>query len=270
MADILFFMKSGWKNIWTHKNILLWSGLTLFPLIFYFYQPSTSWGVFDLALSLFLLATHLIIIMISLIGVPYLAYCYITGQGATMQETLSAIRKFFWRAIGCSCLGLTLFLPIVFFVIISSIDGQTGRFEIPSRIFLWSLPLSAISAFWDFVLFGFFANDWGIRKSLQNAWFLFKANFNTLAVLGITITLLYGSYSALSGTITVLLQSNFEIDALSQLNYLNPATTLAGNLTFSTIYGIGNVLLIPFRASIFASAYTKYSDSASIPLTRAA
>jgi hypothetical protein len=121
-----------------------------------------------------------------------------------------------------------------------------------------SLPLSIFSCLWDFSIFGFFENDWGIRQSIANAWSLFTSHFRVLALLGILILILFRICFAVSGMVTVLLQSGFDMASLSNLNYIDPSTTLGENGLFMFINGVNQIIFTTFSTSVFVLAYLKY------------
>lgn len=261
MADILLFAGNGWTSIWKHKIIFLFSALSLSNLLAFLHQLPIEAGLFDLVFPVALLLVNLSTTVIYVIGVPYLALCHANGRTATIQETLSAVKKLFWQAIGCSCLGLVILLSFIFSAMVFSTDEQTEMLEVPNRILLLSLVFSVFGALWDFALFGFFTNDWSLQESLKNAWSLFKSRFGVLVTLGISVAVIYGICSALSGIITLLIQSGFDPASLRQLNFINPTATLGTNWLFASINGIGNVILSPWRASTFALAFVHYSQN---------
>jgi hypothetical protein len=192
--------------------------------------------------------------------VPYLAYCFLIGNSATIQETMSAVKKFSGRVIGCSCLGFLALSPLLFWALAVSINSSTRTLELSNKTILVFLPLSIFIALLQFTIVSFFENDWGIRQSLDKAWSLFKSHFGVLAILGLILTIIFRVYSAMSGTLTVLIQSGFDITSISNLNIFNPFTSLNKNLLFIFINGIGQTIFTPLSASVFISAYLKYSD----------
>ena len=261
MADMFLFVKYGWENIWKHKTIWLFSALPLFSLVFYLFQITKESSLFELMLRLVLILVSAILYLINFIGVPYLVFCFSIGKPVTIQETLFAVRKFSGRVIGCSCLGFILIFPLISWIFASSINNSTNTYSVSKNSILFMLPLSLFSAIWDFSLFGFFANNWGIRKSVNNAWDLFKSHFRVLAALGIGAAVILVIYSAASGILTVLIQSSFDITSIGQLNYINPSATLGRNALFALINGIGQAVFYSLSSSVFAFAYLKYSKS---------
>ncbi len=114
---------------------------------------------------------------------------------------------------------------------------------------------------WIFALCGFFARDFGIRQSLKDAWDLFTSHFGVLAILGMIMGLLTWLCSAIAGTLTLLIQSGFDITSLSKLNYFNPSALLSKNVLFVLIDGVGQVILIVFSSCVFVLAYLKYNGT---------
>jgi hypothetical protein len=259
MTDMILFMRHGWKSIWKQKAIWLFSLLPILNQLFNVFQVKRPTDLFSSLVSLIASFISIILFYVSYIGVPYLTYCFLIGEPATIQETLSAVKKFAGRVIGCSCLGFLVLSPLFFWAIAVSINSSTRTLEFSNKTLLVFLPFSIFTALWQFTVVAFFENDWGIRQSLDKAWNLFKSHFGVLAILGLILTIIFRMYSALSGTLAVLIQSGFDITSVSNLNMLNPSASLSKNLLFGLIDGIGQAILTPLSASIFISAYLKYS-----------
>jgi len=261
MRDMFLFIRHGWKSIWKQKAIWLFSAVAVFNQLYNTIQVTRPT---DLPSSLISLTASLILMIlfyVSYIGVPYLAYRFLIGKPATIQETLSAVKKISGRVLGCSFLGFLVVSPFLFWALVVSINSSTRSIELSNTTLLAFLPLSIFYALWQFTLVGFFENDWGIRQSLGRAWGLFKNYFGVLAVIGLLLTITFRAYSALSGTLTVLIQSGFDLSSVSTINLLNPSASLGTNLLFVLINGIGQIVFIPLSASIFISAYLKYNDA---------
>ena len=260
MADVFLFMQHGWKSIWKQKTIWLFSALPILSQIFNVFQASREASLLLRFISLIIDFVVIILSFLSIIGVPYLAYCYLIGKSPTIQETLSAINKFFGRVIGCSCLGFLALSPLFFWVLATSINTSTHTLELSNKtIFVFSL-LWIFSALSQFTFAAFFENDWGIRQSLDKAWNLFKSHFGVLALLGLILAIIFRTYSAISGILTVLIQSGSETISIGNLNVFNPSASLNRNLLFILISGACQTIFTPWSASIFISAYLKYSD----------
>ncbi len=260
MADVLLFLRHGWKNIWKNNIIWLFSFLYFLGQFSYFFQVKKEMGLF---LSFIFLAANilfLILFFVSDIGIPYLAYCFLIGKSATIQETLFAVRKFFGRVLGCSCLGLLALSPLLFWILAVSINSSTHTLQFSNKTILPFLLISIFAALPQFTMVAIFENDWGILKSLEKAWNLFTSHFGVLAILGLILTITIKLYSAASGILTVLIQSGFDIPSISKLNLFNPSISLKHNALYLLINGIGLTIFTPLSASIFISAYLKYSD----------
>jgi hypothetical protein len=259
MTDVFLFLRQGWNNIWQQNTIWLFGAL---PILFQLFPASQFKPVQDLSevfLPLVALLILIILFLLNIIGVPYLAYCFSIGKPASVQETVSAVRKFSARVIGCSCLGFLILSPCLFLILGISMDNTTQPPHISNKATLIFLPLSIFSALLDFSFFGFFANDSGIRKSLKDAWTLFTAHFGVLAILGIILVIIFRIFSAAAGISTLLIQSGFDTTSLSKLDYLNPSMALSRNILFVLISGLGQTIFSVFSASVFALAYLKYS-----------
>lgn len=260
MADVFLFMQHGWKSIWKQKAIWLFSALPILNQLFNIFQVGRDAEMLLRFISLIIDFVFIILSFISIIGVPYLAYRFLIGDSATIQETLSAVKKFSGRVIGCSCLGVLALSPIFFLVLATSTDSSTRTPEISNKINLVFLPLSIFAALWQFTFIAFFENDWGIRQSLDKAWSLFKGHFSVLAILGLILAIIFKVFSTISGILTVLIQSGFDVASINNFNIFNPFASLNKNLLFILINGIGQIIFTPLSASIYVSAYLKYSD----------
>jgi len=259
MADVFLFLRQGWSNIWKQNTIWLFGALPILDQLFRAFQIEPGRDLSGLLLSLVEILISIILAWVSLIGVPYLAYCFSIGRSSTVQETLFAIRKFSARVIGCSCLGFLILSPCLFLALAISMDNSTQPPHISNQFTLMLFPLSIFSAMVDFSFFGFFANDSGIRKNLKDAWTLFTARFSVLATLGITMVIIFRIFSIAAGISTLLIQSGFDITSLSELDYINPSMSLSKNILFVIINGLGQTIFNVFGASVFALAYLKYS-----------
>jgi len=260
MADVFLFIRHGWKNIWKQKTIWLFSMLPILNQLFNTFRAERTTDFLPSFIFLMASFVFIILIYISFIGVPYLAYCFLIGKSATIQETLSAAEKFSGRVIGCSCLGIIAFSPVFLLALAVSTNNSTHALQLSNKTILILLPFSIFAAVPQFTIVSFFENDWGIRQSLDKAWHLFKSNFGALSILGLILVITFRAYSAMSITLTVLIQSGFDITSISNLNMFIPSTSLSKNLLFVLINGIGQTIFTPLSASIFISAYLKYSD----------
>ena len=252
MADIFLFMQHGWKNIWKQNTIWVFSILPFLNQLFIAFQtkPASNlpWSILLLVGSFI----SLILLFVSYTGVPYIEYNFSIGKSVTIQETLSATRRFSGKILGCSCLGILILSPWIILAFATSIKN-------PTKLTLLLQPLSLVSAVWYFSMFGFFANDWGIRQTLKHAWLIFTAHFNVLATLGIIMTIILKICSVASGILTVLIQSGFNATSLNTLNYINPSISLSKNVLFVLLNGIGQTIFTIFSVSVFALAYLKYT-----------
>ncbi len=259
MADIFIFIQQGWKNIWKQNVIWLFSALTLSNLLPRVAPNMRASNLLLSFLSLTEAIISLILFYVGYIGVSYPAYCFSIGKSVTIRETLFAIKKFYGRVIGCSCLILLIFSPFLCLAAVI-IKKSTDPAPILNNVILATLAFSSFSAIWEFTMFGFFANDLGIRQSLCEAWALFTNHFGVLAILGVVLPLIFRIYYAASGILTVTIQSGFDVTSLSKLNYIIPSTSLSNNILFLLISTIGTIIFSPFSASVFTLAYLKYSE----------
>jgi hypothetical protein len=260
MTDVILFIRHGWKSIWQQKTIWLFSAITILNQLYGIIRFKRPTDLLSSLVSITIGWFFIFLYYVSYIGVPYLAYNFLVGKAVTVQETLSAVKKFSARVIGCSCLSLLALSPLLFWVLSVSINSSTHKLEVSNKTILALLPLSIFAALLEFTIVGFFERDWGIRQSLANAWRLFTNHFGVLAIIGLLLAIISRVYSALAGTLTVLIQSGFDVASMSTFNALNSSTSLSNNLLFVLINGIGQIVLVPLSASIFITAYLKYNN----------
>src|SRR4030095_13419969 len=106
MADVFLFIRHGWENIWKQKTVWLFSALVILNQLFNVFQTKRPTELFPSLIFLVTSCFLLILYYVGYIGVRYLVYCSLIGEPATIQETLFAVRKFFGRVLGCSCIVL--------------------------------------------------------------------------------------------------------------------------------------------------------------------
>lgn len=260
MAQAILFFQQGWKNAWKQKTIWLFSALPLINQFLTAYPNKKNLSFIQVSLFLFEALVFVILYIASFIGVPYLAYSFITNQPTTIQKTFTAIRSLFARTLGCSCLGLLALLPLLFIVFSISINTSTQLISIPDKMFLSFLPLSIFSAFWQFILFGFVANDHDIYRSIKEAWSIFRSHFGTLALIGISMEVIIWIVSIISGVVTVLVQSRFDATTLNQIDYINPGTLLSHTKLYVLLIGVCYTIERVVETFVYASAYIAYRD----------
>ena len=258
MNEVSFFLKQGWNNIWNMRTVWLFSALPLvsdFFSVFVNRQDETLSGAWNsLAGSLI----FLILLMVNAIGLPYSVYRFSTGRPAAVSETFAAVQKFAGRALGCGCIVLLILLPGLYLALVFSRSTSLQPFQSSIQLLFVLLFFSLFGALVEFPLFEFFAKDVGIRQSLRESWRLFTAHVYPLVALGFILTLASRIISAAAGLLTVVIQSGFDAEVLRTLNYLNPWVSMAGNLLFTFLHGIGQMINSTWSVSAFALAYLKY------------
>lgn len=260
MADVFLFIRHGWKSVWKQKTIWLFSSLSIPSLFSNVIQFERDANLPLQCISFLLSPIFIILSFSSIIGVPYLAYRFLIGNAATIQDTLAAVKKFSGRVIGCSCLGFLPLIPIFLWVVATTKDSSMHILEISNKMNLVLLPVAIFASLGHFTFIAFFENDWGIRQSLEKAWSLFKSHFSILVTLGVILTIIYRAFSTISGILTILIQSGFDIASINNFNIFNPFASLSNNLLFVCINGIGQIIFTALSASIYVSAYLKYSN----------
>lgn len=259
MTDVSLFLRQGWKHIWKQNNIFLFSSLLVFTNFMYFFTRGSQANPF---LLIFIPIVGLVFSFANTIGVPFLAYRFLIGNPAGIRETLAATREFSARALGCSCLVLLITSPILFIAIfISRTTSSTPAEWINSYGVILGIFLLPFGSLLDFCLFGYFRNNDGITQSLKKAWSLLVNHFWTLAILSVILSVLFRVSSLLAAILTMLLQSNFDLLSLREINFLNPNRLLTDNLLYLFLSGVGSIILMPFSSLVYGSAYLKYTDA---------
>ena len=258
MNEVFFFLKQGWNNIWKMRTVWLFSAL---PFISDFYRVFVDGQEASLSGAVNSLAAIMIAVILLVVGavaVPYLVYSFYIGNPVTIGETFSAVGQFGVRVILSGSLALLIFAPCFVLALGFSLDTSTQPPQLLNRFFVLLLPLSLLSAMLCFPMFEFFRKDSRIWQSIREAWKLFTSHFWVLATLGIVTTLVSRVFTLVSGLLTFLLQSGFDVAALRSVNYANPYAFLSGNLLFLFIDGAGQMIYTVWSVSIFALAYLKY------------
>ncbi len=264
MAEVLSFIKRGWQNLWSRPAIFFFSGLTALTGLLSLVAPGRSYA--NLLTALFWLAagtSALVLYGVGYLGVSYLAYCHAGGEATSISETLAAVKKFYVRFVGCSCLGLLGFspflCPLVGMYASNPARGPEMTARISGQAVALGLALSIFSLLVPYTLAGFFASDSGIWPSLRSAWSLFIRHFWVLAVLGLILFLMYRAYLTGTGLLAGVAQSLFSGGSLPQINYIDPYLSLSGNLLFRLLTLMGGVVYSAFSVSVMMLTYRKYA-----------
>jgi hypothetical protein len=128
-------------------------------------------------------------------------------------------------------------------------------------VYLAALPLSIFTAWFYFLFAEIIINGFGIRKSLKNATSVFVAHFGAMALQGIIIWGTGQIISIILGMTAMLIQSNFNVTALSTLNYVHPSASFSHNNLYRFVDMLWTIIWIAFATSSFMCAYVKYSDA---------
>jgi hypothetical protein len=258
VSTVAQFLQHGWKNIWKQDTIFFFSALPLLDQLFQLFLTetyvSTSFPWVEQVRGL--LSTF--VLFISVVGVSYTAFCSSMDQSVSISEVLVAIRKFAGRIVGCSCLVFLLLSPLAYLVLAFSRNESTQPSPTSNNFALLWILFSLFAAIADFTMFGFFSNDWGLRKSLKQAWVLFTAHFGVLAALGILLAVVFRMSGILLGALSVLIQSGFDMTALGKIHLVDPLISSNSNLLFVVLNGVAQIVLSPFQSSTFAVAYRDY------------
>ena len=151
------------------------------------------------------------------------------------------------------CLGM-------FFILFTKKLPQFS--ELPLIIFIVSILSSFFIAPRYFIFSEIIVSDFGIGKSMENAWNLFIDNFVVLAAIGFILSSIFHIANVTIGALIILFQHNFDFSALSKFSFFMPQLSLLDN----KLYNLHNFLVLAvfgtvwntFSRSIFMLAYLKY------------
>jgi hypothetical protein len=259
MSDVISFIKQGWRNIWKQKYIWIFSLLpVLFEPVFRILQ-SDGRNLSDFLFTPIIYGLYGILLVISIIGVPYQAYKYSIHQSATIQETLNAVKKFWRRIISCSCLLILLILPFFYLFFFVSLKNSNPTQAANSVNFILT-PFSVFNSLFSFFTFTIFEKDLGFRKSVKIAWDLFISHFGPMVILGILFFLIFRVSLSLSGIITGLIQSGFNNMFWNTFDIVNPSNNFGSNYLFLFLSSISQIIFTAFQSSVFVLAYQKYKE----------
>lgn len=259
MSDIFLFMKHGWKNLWKLNIIWFFSFLSIVNNFTNFISINQE---YSLSTQFIFLTFRFLLIIPSFIGsvaVPYLAYRFLINESTTIQQALQAVKKFSVRIIGSGFLFFLILSPLYCFAIANTMANSNIKpIQLSDQTLLAFFPLAIFSSMWDFTRLGFFAHDLNIKQSISSAWNILKSHFFVLGILGVIRAIILYMASAIAGIITLLIQSDFDFTVISELSLLNPYASLYNNLLFLIINSFLFILLNPYTAFVFTSAYLKY------------
>jgi hypothetical protein len=262
-AEITSFLQRGWENLWKNKVLWLFSSLGLISSILNLVVPNQR--NVDLESALLNLVVSLVTIYFTVLGftgVSFVAYHTAVGNLVNFGDALQASRKLFLRVVAFSLLAIVVLAPCACALVFAFSPRESPNIENLSKIFfLTSFPFSIFSAMWYFPITETIANRSKFGKCLRTAWTVFTANFVNLAIIGLLLTGAFYLINIVIGIVMMLVQSGFDISALSKLNFFNPQLSFFDNRIYSLIFDIPGAVLRAYYASIFTVAYLEYSSA---------
>jgi hypothetical protein len=109
MAEIIWFLRQGWKMTWKQNLVWLFSAFSLAISLIHLIQIKSGSNPSLVLLNLAGILLSVVLAVLNFIGVPYLVYCFAMDRPATFGDAFSAVGKFFGRVLGCSLLGALTF-----------------------------------------------------------------------------------------------------------------------------------------------------------------
>jgi hypothetical protein len=256
MSKIFSDLVSVWKEkpVWLFFALSLASGLSNIPPI-----QKNAWWLWGIPTLL-----GMIFYLIGSIGVTYIAYCVFIGKPVIFLEIFQVIRKSFRRVIAVFLGAVVLFIPCVCSIPFSLKQPlQPSYISQHLSLVLW--PYYLFIAILYFSVAEIVINDSGIRKSVKNAWYLFISHLRDVALMGIIAMAIGQLANILIGMVAVLTQSNFELKALSTIDYINPALSMSDNIFYHSATTVSSAVLSICITTIFVFAYLKYVGMMATP-----
>ncbi len=255
MDDIQFFLKYGWKSIWKQKTIWFFSSLLLLNQILQFFQIKAQNNPTPSLLASGISFLSIFTNWFAYVGIPYSAYSFFISEPTTVREVVQAVKKFTGRLIGCSCLSLVFFFPVMAL----AMQGVSQGDKTADKILLVFLPFSIFSALWYFVANSFFSHDWGISKALKEVWSMYWSHFLPLAILGSALVIVMRLAYIIAAGAVVLLQGALDLSVFYNISFWNPHAALVDVFSYQLVSGLLSAFSTTLIASIFTLAYLKYS-----------
>jgi len=262
MSDISLFLQHGWENIWKEKLIWLFGGLLLLEPLVQFIPVQNSTGLTFSFLRLVKSSISLLLTTSSYTGVIYIAYCAANGKSADIKTTINAIRKFFWFIVLSFVTILFFLAPFFCLALFLSIRQTVQPVDLAHNSYIFTIPLSIISALHFFLITEIITSEALIWESLKVSWSVFKSRFFQLSTIGVILgTASYALNVAVGVTIT-LIQHSFDFTSLSKFDFISPQLSFTNNGFYDVATLIVQMFWLIYSASIFVLAYSKYKGLA--------
>ena len=262
MSDVSLLLKRGWENIWKEKLLWLFGGLLLLEPLVQFIPIQNSTGLTLSFLRLVKSFISLLLTTSSYTGVTYIAYCIANGKSADIKATLHIIRKFFWFVV-LSFITIFFFVtPFFCLALILSFDQSIQPVELTHNSYIFTLPLSIISALQFFLITEIITSETLIWASLKVSWGVFKSRVFIMSTIGIILGAVSYACDVVIGVTITLIQHGFDVTLLSKFDFISPQLSFTNNNLYEVATLIVQMIWVIYSASIFVLAYTKYKGAA--------
>jgi len=255
MSNISLFFRYGLSDIWKEKTIWLFVALSLAQGLFNI--PLTEknlwwlWGILSVIGLVFYFACN--------IGVPFITYCVFIGEPVTIPKTFQAVRKSFKRIVTLFLGAVILVIPCICSTSFFSLNQPLQPSYISQHPFWILWPWYFFTAFFYFSIAEIVIKDFGIRKSVKNAWRLFSSHLKDAVLMGIIVVTVGWLTNTFIGMLIMLIQSGFDTTSLNTIDYINPALSFSGNIFYYSATAISSAMLSTYTTIIFVFAYLKYN-----------
>jgi hypothetical protein len=257
-SEISSLLKRGWNNLWKNRILWLFSGLALIASILRLIIPNQKSDDLPSSFLNFMISlTSFYFTVIGDAGTSFVAYCIAIGNPVDFETAFQASRRLFWRIVGLTFLLLLLVAPFACVLVFAFWRFMQIK-DIPHDIYLAAIPLSIFSALWSFTITEMIANNSRIGTSLKTAWTVFTDNFVKLAAIGLLLIGVSRVVDLSIGMATMLVQNNFDVSALSKLDFIYPQLSFPDSSFFRLMTVISQMVMQTYGTSIFTVAYLKY------------
>jgi hypothetical protein len=261
-SEILSLLQHGWENLWKNRVIWLFSSLVLiYPLLRLIIPMERN---ANLALSLLNIVINLAAIYFtftSLVGISVVAYCIAIGNPVDWNTAFQESQYLLGRVIVLSFVVL-LVLIVPFGCIVAFFFWQFLNIKnISHNIFFAAIPLSILSAMLSFPITETIKNNTSISKSLKAGWAVFTHHFVSLAIVGFLLMIGLRVLNISVSMAAILVEHNFDVSALSKLDFISPLLSFPNNNFYNLIVAIPQAIWQTYSASVFTFAYLNYSGA---------
>jgi hypothetical protein len=189
------------------------------------------------------------------IGLVYTGYHIAKGEAVNFEDMWYAITTFIGR-VAAILFFTSLFFVLCFCCTIIFVYNKTSSGQVFTHP-LWTLLLVILmflGPLLSFAYMGVILYNLNIKASIEKGIHLFLDNIGILLGLFLLVLTISVIVNLVATLITLLIQSNFDIDRLGDISF-GTYGTLAPTLLFGIIRTIGTFLVTPFTTMLYVLVY---------------